>query len=119
MTVTLEQYEQAEREVSMHEARIALRVHAIVTVAVVAALAMVKIVIANNFPWSVFVAVGMSLWSRPAARSRSFGRAVSVGRSPHPACPSQGTGRSTSPVSGLAGCSHPMIGHGVGITVPR
>ena len=61
MTVTLEQYEQAEREVSMHEARIALRVHAIVTVAVVAALAMVKIVIANNFPWSVFVAVGMSL----------------------------------------------------------
>jgi putative transposase len=59
------------------------------------------------------------MWSRPAARSRSFDRAVSVGRSPHPACPSQGTGRSTSPVSGLAGCSHPMTGHGVGITVPR
>ena len=48
----------------------------------------------------------------------SFGRAVSAGRSPHPACPSQGTGRSTSPV--WVQCdAHPVVGQGEGITVPR
>lgn len=61
MTVTLERYEQAEREVSLREARIALRVHAIVTVVVVVALGVVNIAIANEFPWSAFVAAGMGL----------------------------------------------------------
>lgn len=61
MTVTLEQYEQAERQVSLHEARIGLVVHAIVTVAVVTALVVVNIVVASEFPWSIFVALGMGL----------------------------------------------------------
>lgn len=61
MTVTLERYEQAERELSMREAKIGLRVHALVTVLVCAALIPVNIIVAPEFPWVAFVVVGMGV----------------------------------------------------------
>jgi type III secretory pathway component EscV len=61
MTVSLEQYEQAEREESMRVARVGLQVHAIVTMIVVSALVIVNIAVADEFPWSAFVALGMGL----------------------------------------------------------
>lgn len=61
MTVTLEQYEQAERTLFLHEGRIGLRVHAVVTAVVVTSLVLVNIIVANEFPWSAFVALGMSI----------------------------------------------------------
>lgn len=61
MTITLERYEQAEPEMSMHDARIGLLVHAVVTVVVVTAVVVVNIVVASEFPWSVFVAFGMGV----------------------------------------------------------
>ena len=61
MTVTLEQYERAERVVSMREARIGLIVHAIVTAVVWAALVPVNIIVAPEFPWSAFVVAGMGI----------------------------------------------------------
>lgn len=61
MTVTLEQYEQAEREVTMHEARIGLVVHTIVTAVVWAVLIPINVIVAPEFPWSAFVVGGMSI----------------------------------------------------------
>ncbi len=61
MTVTLELYEQAEREISMREARIGLTVHAIVTAVVWAALIPVNVFVAPDFPWSAFVVFGMGV----------------------------------------------------------
>jgi uncharacterized membrane protein len=61
MTVTLEQYERAELEISMREARIGLTVHAIVTALVWAALIPVNFVVAPDFPWSAFVVAGMAI----------------------------------------------------------
>jgi hypothetical protein len=61
MTVTLEQYEQAELEVSMREARTGLTVHAVVTVLVWAALIPINIVVAPEFPWSALVVAGMAI----------------------------------------------------------
>ena len=61
MTVTLEQYERAEREVSMREARIGLVVHAIVTAVVWAVLIPVNVIVAPEFPWSAFVVGGMAI----------------------------------------------------------
>jgi hypothetical protein len=61
MTVTLEQYERAEREVSLREAKVGLVVHAIVTAVVWAALIPVNIIVAPQFPWSAFVVGGMGI----------------------------------------------------------
>lgn len=61
MAVTLEQYELAEREVSLHEARIGLIVHTVVTVVVLGALIPVNVIVAPEFPWSAFVVLGMGV----------------------------------------------------------
>jgi hypothetical protein len=61
MTVTLEQYERAELEVSMRESRIALFVHAVVTAVVWAVLIPVNVFAAPEFPWSAFVVGGMAI----------------------------------------------------------
>lgn len=61
MTVTLEQYERAEREISMREARVGLVVHALVTLIVWGVLVPVNIVVADEFPWSIFVVAGMGI----------------------------------------------------------
>jgi 2TM domain len=59
--VTLERYEAAEREVSLRETLIGLRVHALVIVLVWAALIPVNIFVAPGFPWSVFVVAGTGI----------------------------------------------------------
>ena len=59
MTVTLERYEQVEREMTMREARVGLVVHAVVTLVVWAALIPVNVFVAPDFPWSAFVVGGM------------------------------------------------------------
>ena len=61
MTLTLEQYESAEREVFLHGARVGLWVHAVVTAAVWAVLIPINIVVAPQFPWSIFVVFGTGL----------------------------------------------------------
>lgn len=61
MTVTLEQYEQVEREMTMREARIGLVVHAVVSVVVWAVLIPVNVFAAPDFPWSAFVVGGMGI----------------------------------------------------------
>jgi membrane protein implicated in regulation of membrane protease activity len=59
--ITLEQYEAAEREVSLREALIGLRVHALVIVLVWAAVIPVNIFVAPGFPWSAFIVAGTAI----------------------------------------------------------
>ena len=61
MTVTLAQYEHAERELSTRDARLGLVVHAVVTAVVWAVLIPINVVVAPEFPWSAFVVFGMSV----------------------------------------------------------
>lgn len=61
MTVTLEGYEQAEREITLRGAAIGLRVHALVTLAVWAVLIPINFTVADGFPWSIFVVGGMAI----------------------------------------------------------
>lgn len=61
MTITLEQYEQAERELALREAGTGLRVHAMVTLAVWAVLVPINVFVAPAFPWVVFVVLGMGV----------------------------------------------------------
>jgi hypothetical protein len=61
MTVTLDQYEEAERELGMREARVGFLVHAMVSLVVWAVLVPVNIFVADGFPWSAFVVGGMSI----------------------------------------------------------
>lgn len=58
-TVTLEAYERAERDVEMSGARMGMVVHAVATLLVCAAVIPINIVVAPEFPWSVFPVVGM------------------------------------------------------------
>jgi 2TM domain len=60
-TIALEDYEAAEREFSMHEARNALRVHALVTVLIWAAVIPINVIVAPQFPWSIFVVAGTGI----------------------------------------------------------
>jgi hypothetical protein len=60
-TITLEQYGAAEREFTMHQARIALRVHALVTVLIWAAVIPINVIVAPQFPWSIFVVAGTGI----------------------------------------------------------
>jgi 2TM domain len=60
-TITLEQYEAAEREVSLRETLIGLRIHALVIVLVWAALIPINIFVAPEFPWSAFVIAGTAI----------------------------------------------------------
>jgi hypothetical protein len=57
-TVTLQQYETAERELSLRESLTGLRVHAVVILLVWAAVIPINIIVAPGFPWSVFVVAG-------------------------------------------------------------
>jgi amino acid permease len=60
-TISLKDYQRAEREVSITEARIGIGVHSAVTVLVCAAVIVINVVAAPEFPWSVFVVAGMAL----------------------------------------------------------
>jgi len=59
--LSLEQYKRAELKAARTEGRRGLVIHAWITVAVVAALIVINILVASEFPWSVFPAVGMSI----------------------------------------------------------
>ena len=60
-TISLESYEAAEREFTMQHARIALRVHALVTVLIWAAVIPINVIVAPQFPWSIFVVAGTGI----------------------------------------------------------
>jgi hypothetical protein len=60
-TVSLKDYQQAEREVSVTQARIGLAVHAAVTVLVCVIVIVINVFAAPEFPWSVFPVAGMVL----------------------------------------------------------
>jgi hypothetical protein len=59
--IELNEYLRAEREHEARQARIGLRVHAIITALVCAALIIVNIVVAPEFPWSAIVVAGMGI----------------------------------------------------------
>ncbi|HEU4541717.1 MAG TPA: 2TM domain-containing protein [Jiangellaceae bacterium] len=60
-TVSLSDYQRAEREISIREARIGMWVHATVTVLVWGIVIAVNVVWAPEFPWSIFPVVGMAI----------------------------------------------------------
>ena len=60
-TITLEQYETAERELSLREALTGLRIHAAVILLVWAVVIPINITVAPGFPWSVFVVAGTAI----------------------------------------------------------
>jgi hypothetical protein len=59
--VTLQQYETAERELSLRESLTGLRVHAVVILLVWAAVIPINIIVAPGFSWSVFVVAGTAI----------------------------------------------------------
>ena len=60
-TVTLREYEHAERVVAHAEARTGLVVHGIVTALVSVALVLINVALAPEFPWSAFAVAGMTI----------------------------------------------------------
>ena len=58
-TVTLERYEEAERELAHEEARVGVTVHGIISAVVSVALVVINITVAAEFPWSAFAVGGM------------------------------------------------------------
>ena len=60
-SITLEAYEAAEREYTLHEERIGWRVHALVTVLIWAAVIPINVIVAAQFPWSMFVIAGTAI----------------------------------------------------------
>jgi hypothetical protein len=59
--VMLADYERAERLIAHEEARIGLMAHAIVTAIVSAALILINLTVAGEFPWSAFAVAGMAV----------------------------------------------------------
>lgn len=59
--ISLEQYKRAEQKIAAVEGRRGLIVHAWISVAVVTGLVTVNVLVASEFPWSVFPAVGMAI----------------------------------------------------------
>jgi hypothetical protein len=59
--LTLEAYERAERDLKMHDARVGMIWHAVVTVLVWAVIIPINIFLASGFPWSLFVIGGMAI----------------------------------------------------------
>lgn len=57
--ITLERYEQAERDLAHDEARIGLTVHGIITALVSVGLVIINVTVAAEFPWSAFAVAGM------------------------------------------------------------
>jgi amino acid transporter len=60
-SITLNQYEDAERSLARVEARRGVSVHGIITAAVSVALILVNVLVASAFPWSAFAVAGMLL----------------------------------------------------------
>jgi hypothetical protein len=60
-TINLEEYQRAEREAAHEEGVRGLRVHAVVTVLVLATLILINVTVADEFPWAIFPVVGMSV----------------------------------------------------------
>jgi hypothetical protein len=59
MDVTLSQYESAEKQVAGVEARRGMAIHTIITLIVCATLILINVLVAPEFPWSVFAVAGM------------------------------------------------------------
>jgi len=60
-TITLQDYEQAERVLAHEGARAGLTVHGVVTVLVSAVLLAINYTLADEFPWSALAVGGMSI----------------------------------------------------------
>ena len=60
-TITLTDYEQAERAIAHEGARNGLIVHGIITVLVTALLIGINFALAPEFPWSAFAVGGMTI----------------------------------------------------------
>jgi hypothetical protein len=58
---SLQAYQQAELSAAREDARRGFIVHLLVTVLVSAALVVVNVLVAPEFPWSIFPIVGMSV----------------------------------------------------------
>lgn len=61
MTVALEKYQQAEREMTMKEERVGLTVHAVVTLLIWLIIIPINIWVVPEFPWSIFVVAGTGI----------------------------------------------------------
>lgn len=60
-TITLQDYEQAERVLAHEGARVGLSVHAAVTVLVSTLMIVLNFAVAAGFPWSAFAVGGMTI----------------------------------------------------------
>lgn len=60
-TISLEQYERAEREAAVSGAKRGVVVHAVVTVLVWAVVITLNITVADEFPWAIFPVAGMGI----------------------------------------------------------
>jgi hypothetical protein len=60
-TITLQDYEQAERVMAHEGARVGVTVHGIITVLVSALLLVLNLTVAPGFPWSAFAIAGMAI----------------------------------------------------------
>ena len=60
-TVTLREYEHAERVIAHEGARTGLVIHGVITALVSAALVLVNVALAPEFPWSPFPIAGMAI----------------------------------------------------------
>jgi 2TM domain len=60
-SITLNQYEEAERSLAKVEARRGVTVHGIITAIVSVALILVNVLVVPEFPWSAFAVAGMLL----------------------------------------------------------
>lgn len=61
MSISLQEYQRAERESSVAQARVGLTVHAVVTAFVWAVVVTLNLTVAREFPWSVFPVVGTGI----------------------------------------------------------
>ena len=60
-SLTLAAYQDAERAVALEEGRRGFAVHLVITCLVVLGLVVLNITIADEFAWSIFPAIGMSI----------------------------------------------------------
>jgi len=60
-TITLHNYQTAERLVTQEGARVGLIVHTIATALVSVLLVAINVTLANEFPWSIFAVAGMTI----------------------------------------------------------
>ena len=59
--VTLREYEQAERELTLRDGRVGLVAHAVVTLVVWVVVTVVNVVATPGFPWALFVVGGTGI----------------------------------------------------------